>query len=129
KVTAEIDARTIDTREPKRDDHLRSADFLDVENHPTIRFESRKIERAGEGKYRVTGALTIRGATKEVVLDVTDEGRVKSAWGQAVDGLRATTKIDRRDWGLQWRQALETGGVLGGNEVNITISAEAIKQS
>jgi polyisoprenoid-binding protein YceI len=123
-----IDARTIDTRADQRDAHLRSADFLDVENHPTITFRSRKIERKGEDRYAVTGELTIRGVTKPVVLDVTEGGRAKSPWGQTVVGFRATTKIDRREFGLKWNQALETGGVLVGNDVQIVIEAEAIRE-
>jgi polyisoprenoid-binding protein YceI len=123
-----IDATTIDTREEKRDAHLRSADFLEAEQHPNILFRSTKIERKGENRYAVTGDLTIRGVTKQVVLDVTEEGRAKSPWGQTVVGFRATTAVDRRDFGLKWNQALETGGVLVGNEVKIAIEAEAVRQ-
>jgi polyisoprenoid-binding protein YceI len=122
-----IDARTIDTRADQRDAHLRSADFLDVENHPTITFRSRKIERKGEDRYAVTGELTIRGVTKPVVLDVTEGGRAKSPWGQTVVGFRATTKIDRREFGLKWNQALETGGLLVGRTIDIELDVQAVK--
>jgi polyisoprenoid-binding protein YceI len=127
-ATVEIDAASLDTREDKRDTHLRSADFLDVENYPKIRFSTRRIEETGAGEYRVTGDLTIRDRTHEVVLEVTDEGRAKSPWGQEVAAFRATTAIDRRDWKMEWNQTLETGGILVGNEVKITIEAEAIRE-
>jgi polyisoprenoid-binding protein YceI len=123
-----IDAATIDTRVAQRDAHLRSADFLDSETYPSITFRTTTIERKGENRYQVTGDLTIRGVTKPVVLDVTEGGRAKSPWGQTVIGFRATTKIDRRDYGLKWNQALETGGVLVGNEVQIAIEVEAVQE-
>ena len=123
-----IDAASIDTRVEQRDAHLRSADFLEAETYPTIAFRTTGIARKGENRYDVTGDLTIRGVTKSVVLDVTEEGRARSPWGQTVVGFRATTTIDRRDYGLRWNQAIETGGVLVGNEVKIAIEAEAVKQ-
>jgi polyisoprenoid-binding protein YceI len=127
-VEVEIDAASLDTREDRRDTHLRSADFLEVEAHPTITFRSKRVVPKGDNRYEVTGALTIRGVTREVVLTVTEEGRAKSPWGQEVVGFTADTKIDRLDYGLKWNQALETGGVLVGNEVKIHIEVEAIKQ-
>lgn len=128
-VTAEIAAASIDTGAADRDKHLRSADFLDVEKHPTITFRSKRVEGAmgKEGdRFKVTGDLTIRGTTMEVTLDVTFEGRGKDPWGNQRAGARATTEIDRREWGLKWNQALETGGILVGNNVRIEIEAQAV---
>ena len=127
-VVAEIDASTINTREPQRDAHLRSADFLDAANYPAIRFQSKKVERVGPGNYRVTGDLTIRGVSREVVLTVdgpTPES--KDPWGMTRSGAEATTTIRRKDFGLTWNQALETGGVLVGDEVEIGIDVELVK--
>jgi polyisoprenoid-binding protein YceI len=126
-VEAEIDAATIDTRAEQRDAHLRSADFFDVEKYPTITFRSRRVERVSDGRYRIVGDLTIRGVTREVVLDATEEGRGRDPWGGDRLGFSATTTIDRRDFGLTWNQALETGGVLVGNEIKISIDVEAVK--
>lgn len=128
KIEVEIDAASIDTREPKRDAHLRSPDFLDVEQYPHITFTSRRIERKGENAFNITGDLTIRDVTREVVLDARYEGRGNDPWGGERLGASATTTIDRRDYGLTWNQALETGGVLVGNEVKISLEIEAVKQ-
>ena len=128
-VVVEIDAASIDTRTEQRDQHLRSADFLDVENNPKVTFRSTKVEGASleAGKsFRVTGDLTIRGTTREVVLDATFEGRGRDPWGGERVGFSADTKIDRRDFGLTWNAALEAGGVLVGNEIRIHIEAEAV---
>jgi len=130
-VNVEIDAGSIDTGAADRDAHLRSADFLDVENHPKITFRSKRVEGAAnrEGdEFRVLGDLGIRGKTIEVALDVTYTGRGKDPWGGERAGANATTDIDRREWGLQWNQALETGGVLVGNKVKIEIDVQAVKQ-
>ena len=130
-VNVEIDAVSIDTGAADRDAHLRSADFLDVENHPKITFRSKRVEGAAnrEGdEFRVLGDLDIRGKTIEVALDVTYTGRGKDPWGGERAGANATTDIDRREWGLQWNQALETGGVLVGNKVKIEIDVQAVKQ-
>lgn len=126
-VTAEVDAATIDTRVDQRDAHLRSADFLDVEHFPTITFRSTWVAPAGEGRATVEGDLTIRGVTKPIVLDVTEEGRLKDPYGNDRIGFSATARLDRRDYGLLWNQALEAGGVLVGNEVRITIEVEATR--
>ncbi|HEX6939236.1 MAG TPA: YceI family protein [Longimicrobiales bacterium] len=126
-VEVEIAAASIDTRVADRDAHLRSADFLDVENHPKLTFRSRRIEPAGEGAFRVVGDLTIRGTTREVVLDVEDQGRGKDPWGGERAAFSATTEIDRRDYGLVWNAALETGGVLVGDNVRINIEVEAVR--
>lgn len=131
-VNVEIAAASLDTGVADRDGHLRSADFLDVEKFPTLTFTSKRIEGAfaKEGDaFTLTGDLTIRGVTKEVTLEGTYEGTGKDPWGGTRAGARATTKIDRRDWGLVWNQALETGGILVANDVRIEIELQAVKQS
>lgn len=128
-VEAKIDVASIDTRNEERDQHLRSADFFDVENHPYITFKSRRIDRAGENEYKVVGDLTIRGVTREVVLDATFQGQAKSPWGQQVAGFSATTKLNRKEYGLTWNTVLETGGVLVGDEVQVEIQVELIQQA
>lgn len=128
-VVVEIDASTIGTRDEQRDAHLRSADFMDVENYPKIVFRSRRIEPVAENRFRVVGDLAIRGVTREVVLEATDEGRGKDPWGGERAGFSATTRIDRLDYGLTWNQALETGGILVGNEVVISLEVEAVKSA
>lgn len=126
-VEVEIDAASIDTRSADRDAHLRSADFLDVENHPKLTFRGRRIEAAGEGEFRLIGDLTIRGTTREVVLDVEDGGRAADPWGGERAAFSAKTKIDRRDFGLEWNQTLETGGVLVGHDVRISLEVELVR--
>lgn len=128
-VEVEIPAASIDTGVEQRDAHLRSADFLDVENHPLITFRSRRIEGAPRNpgdRFRVIGDLTIRGTTREVVLDATYEGVGVDPWGGQRAGFSASTKIDRRDFGLTWNQVLEAGGVLVSNEIRIEIEAQAV---
>jgi polyisoprenoid-binding protein YceI len=130
-VEVEIAAASIDTGSPDRDTHLRSADFLDVENHPTITFRSKSVDGAAkkEGdRFGVTGDLTIRGTTMEVTLDCQYEGTGKDPWGGTRSGARAAATIDRRQWGLTWNQALEAGGILVANEVRIQIEVQAVKQ-
>lgn len=132
RVNVEIDAASLDTGVADRDTHLRSADFLDVQNHPMITFRSKRVEGAAKGegdRFRVTGDLTIRGKTMEVTLDCEFEGTGKDPWGGTRAGARATARIDRREWGLKWNQALETGGVLVANEVKIEIEVQAVKQA
>ncbi len=126
-VEAVLRGASLDTRSEQRDQHLRSADFLDTEKFPVITFKSKRIEGSKE-QFRVTGDLTIRGTTKEITLDVTFEGKGKDPWGGERVGFAATGKIDRRDYGLTWNQALETGGVLVANEIKITIEAQATKE-
>jgi polyisoprenoid-binding protein YceI len=126
-ATAEIDVTSIDTRQEQRDVHLRSADFFDVENFPSIRFRSTRVESKGGGSYDVAGELTIRDVTREVVLQTTDEGRGGDPWGGQRAAFSATTKIDRRDFGLTWNQALETGGVLVGNDITINLEVQAVR--
>jgi polyisoprenoid-binding protein YceI len=127
-VTAEIDATSIDTRQEQRDAHLRSADFFDVENHPTLRFRSTSVTKSGDG-FDVAGELTIRDVTRPVVLHATDEGRGGDPWGGERAAFSATTSIDRRDFGLTWNQALETGGVLVSNDIRISLEVQAVKQA
>ena len=127
-VTVTIGTASIDTREPKRDEHLRSADFFDVENFPTLTFVSRRVEPTGNG-YNVTGDLTIRGVTRSVSLDVVDEGRIRDPWGGHRAGFTARCIIQRRDFGLTWNAALETGGVVVGDEVKLVIDVELVQQA
>lgn len=132
RVEVDIEAASIDTGVADRDAHLRSADFLDVENHPRLTFRSTRIEGAyaKEGdRFRIVGQLTIRGTSMEVTLDAAFEGLGKDPWGGERAGFAARTEIDRREWGLKWNQALETGGVLVGHAVRIEIEAQAVKQT
>ena len=126
-VEVRIDTRTIDTRVEQRDAHLRSADFLDVETYPEIVFRSRRVEPTGERTFRVVGDLTIRDVTREVVLEAREEGRGRDPWGGERAGFSASTRIKRGDYGLKWNQALETGGVLVGEEVRISVEAELVR--
>lgn len=130
RVEVEIDAASIDTGVADRDAHLRSADFLDVENHPKIRFRSTRVTGAHkkEGdRFRIAGDLEIRGKSMPVELDATFEGLGKDPWGKQRAGFGARGEIDRHQWGLRWNQALETGGVLVGQKVRIEIEAQAVK--
>lgn len=127
---AEVDVTTIDTREPKRDAHLKSADFFDVQKHPVMTFKSTRVEPAGEGKLKLTGDLTIRGVTRQVVFDV--EGPTPPIRGPANMeriGATATARINRKDFGMTWNRLLEAGGVTVGDEVTITIDAELIRRT
>jgi polyisoprenoid-binding protein YceI len=129
-VEVEIAAASIDTGVTDRDAHLRSADFLDVENHPTITFRSKRVEGAmkKEGdRFKVVGDLTIRGKAIEVTLDSTYLGTGKDPWGNIKGAAEASAKIDRREWGLTWNQALETGGILVSNDVRIDVQVQAVK--
>jgi polyisoprenoid-binding protein YceI len=127
---ATIDTTSINTREPQRDEHLKSADFLDVANFPAITFKSKKIVPAGKDAYEVSGDLTIRGVTREVKLLVealTPES--KDPWGFLRRGATATTTINRKDFGLVWNVALETGGFVVGDDVHITIDVELVRKA
>ncbi len=128
-VEISIETKSINTREAKRDEHLRSPDFFDAANHPAITFKSTKVTKAGKNKFKVTGDLTMRGVTKPVTLDVTVTDAVKSPWGQSVRGVSATGKLNRKDWGLSWNKGLETGGLLVGDEVQLNIDAEFVEKS
>lgn len=127
-VSVSIDAASIDTREPQRDAHLRSADFFDVEKFPTITFASTGVKRTGDDAFQLGGSLTMHGITRPITLAVTDEGRAKDPWGGERRAFSATGKVNRKDFGLLWNQALETGGVLVGDEVKISIEVELVKQ-
>src|SRR5262249_45668916 len=124
----EIDATTIDTREPQRDGHLKSPDFLDVEKFPKLIFKSTGVSGSAD-HFKVTGDLTIHGVTKPVTLDVTAEGRAKDPWGGERAGFTATTSLKRGEFGLNWNQVLEAGGFLVGDEVKISIDAELLKKA
>jgi polyisoprenoid-binding protein YceI len=128
RVEAYIEASTINTRDAQRDAHLKSADFFDVENFPTLTFRSTHIDRAGDDELRVAGDLTMHGVTRSVIFTV--EGPTapgKDPWGNARVGLSAVTKINRKDFGLTWNAALETGGILVGEDVTITLDVEFVK--
>lgn len=124
-VEAIIDAASIDTREAKRDEHLRSGDFFDVAKYPTIAFRSKRVNQKGEGQYQVVGDLTIHGVTQEVALDVEGlDSEMKDPWGNVKIGASASTKIKRKDFGLSWNAALEAGGVLVGDDVSIALDLQ-----
>jgi polyisoprenoid-binding protein YceI len=128
-VEADIDVKSLTTRDEQRDTHLKSADFFDVEKYPAMHFVSRKVVPNGGGELKVAGDLTIHGVTRQVTLDV--EGptpEVKDPWGNVKAGITATGKINRKDFGLTWNVALETGGVLVGEDVQIHIEAELARQ-
>jgi polyisoprenoid-binding protein YceI len=127
-VDVSIDVSTVDTREPARDNDLRSDKFFDVAHFPTMTFKSKKVEQTAPGKLKVTGDLTIRGVTKEVVLDVDGPtAPVKDPWGNQRVAVSATTKVNRQDYGVKWNATLDNGGVVVGDDVNITIDAELVK--
>jgi polyisoprenoid-binding protein YceI len=124
-VEATIDAASLNTRIAKRDEHLKSPDFFDVARYPTITFKSKKIEAAGDGKFKVTGDLTMHGVTKEVVLNVEGTPKpIKDPTGKLRIGGGAATRINRKDFGINYNRVLETGGVVVGDEVDITIDVE-----
>jgi polyisoprenoid-binding protein YceI len=128
RVEATIDASSINTREAQRDAHLKSADFFDVENYPALSFRSRTVKRTGDDELAVTGDLTIHGVTREVVFKVEGPTAAgKDPWGNTRVGLSAVTKINRKDFGLTWNAALETGGILVGDEVTITLDVQFVK--
>jgi polyisoprenoid-binding protein YceI len=127
-VTAKIDAASIDTASEQRDGHLRSADFFDVEKFPAITFAGKRIVGDAFGDFKLVGDLTIRDVTKEVTLDVTYEGRAKDPWGNSRLGYTASGKIRRTDFGLNWNQALEAGGVLVSEDVKISVEASFVRK-
>jgi polyisoprenoid-binding protein YceI len=129
RLDVEIRADCIETGVAQRDEHLRSADFLDAERFPSLAFRSTSFTRAGKDRLQVAGDLTIRDVTRPVVLDVVERGSVEDPWGGRRAGYQATTKIDRKDFGLTWNQALEAGGVLVGDEVEITLEGELLLES
>ena len=128
-VEATLDVSTLNTGEGQRDTHVKSGDFLDVEKYPTITFKSTKVQRKSNEEYEVSGELTLHGVTRPVTLEVEGPSpQHKDPWGNTRIGLSATTKINRKDFGLTYNAALETGGVLIGEEVHVTIDVELIKQ-
>jgi len=129
KVEVIIHAASLNTQNPNRDEHLRSADFFDVAKYPTITFQSKRIEKVGEGKLRVIGDLAMHGVTKEVVLNVEGPTTEVQVGPTARIGASATTKLNRRDFGLTWNRVLEAGGVTVGDEVMIYIELELIKKN
>lgn len=128
RVSVRIDAGSIDTREPKRDEHLRSADFFDAVDHPDITFESKRVEKLKGDRYRVIGDLTIRGTTAEVELDAEYLGAGKDPWGNQRVAFSAHTSLSRKQFGLTWNQVLETGGVLVGDQIEIALDVQAVSE-
>jgi polyisoprenoid-binding protein YceI len=129
-VEITIEAASVNTREPQRDEHLRSADFFDVANYPTLTFRSKRVEALGAENFKLTGDLTIRGVTKEVTFDVEGPtASVKDPWGNIRAGVTASAKINRKDFGVAFNALTETGGMVVGEEVKITIEAELIQQA
>jgi polyisoprenoid-binding protein YceI len=129
-IDATIDANSISTRETDRDNHLKSADFLDAANHPTITFKSTKVNNAGDGVYNVTGDLTIRGTSKPVVLKIEDiSDDTKDPWGLLRRGATATTTINRKEFGVNFHAVLETGGIMVGDDVQISLDIEIVRPS
>jgi polyisoprenoid-binding protein YceI len=129
-VEVSIDVSTVDTREPDRDKDLRSDRFFDVAHFPTMTFKSKKVEQAGAGKLKVTGDLTIRGTTKEVVLDVDGPAApMKDPWGNLRTAATATAKVNRQDFGVKWNAKLDNGGVVVGDDVSITIDVELLQKA
>ena len=129
-VDVTVDVTTVDTREPGRDNDLRSDKFFDVARFPTMTFKSKKVEQSSPGRLKITGDLTIRGTTKEVILDVEGPtAPVKDPWGNQRAAATATSKINRQDFGVKWNATMDNGGVVVGDDVNITIDVEMIKQA
>jgi len=126
-VSARIDATGIDTRNPDRDAHLRSADFLDVANHPAVTFRSTAVRSKGGGEHEVQGELTIRGATRPVTLAAEVSDEIKDPWGNVKRGVFATARLERKAWGLTWNAVMESGGIVVGDTVEVTIEAELIR--
>lgn len=128
KIEVTIQAASVNTKEAQRDGHLKSADFFETEKYPTITFKSKRVEKLDDEHARLVGNLTIKDVTKEVTLNVEYAGQGKSPWGTIVAGFTAQTKISRKEWGLTWNVALETGGMLVGDDIAINIELELIKQ-
>lgn len=129
KVTVSIDTGSIDTKEPQRDEHLRSADFFDAVNHPKVTFESTSVQKLDGEHYKVIGNLTIRGVTKPVTLDTEYFGRQKDPWGGERTGFSAKTSVDRKDFELKFNMPLDGGGVMVGDKVDITLDVQAVKEA
>jgi polyisoprenoid-binding protein YceI len=128
-VTATIDAKGIDTREAKRDEHLRGPDFLDVAKYPTITFKSKQITKVSDTQYKVTGDLTLHGITKEVTLAVEGSPKpLKDPFGNTKLGGTATTKLNRQDFGIAWSKSLDGGGLVVGDDIDVTVDVELIRK-
>ena len=128
-ITVSIDPASLNTRDAKRDDHLRGPDFFDVAKYPAITFKSKSIAAAGPGAFKVTGDLTMHGVTKEIVLDVSDvTPAITDPSGKTRAGARATTKLNRKDFGINWSKAMDNGGLVVGDDVAVTVDVEAVKQ-
>ena len=126
-VNVAIEAASVDTGNAQRDGHLRSADFFDVEAFPELRFRSTRIDKRGDDRYAVVGQLTIRDVTRDVSLDVEFGGRARDPWGNERVGFVATASVDRKEFGLRWNQALETGGVLVGDRIDIELELQGVR--
>ena len=127
KIDVTIKATSINTDDAKRDEHLRSGDFFDVANHPTITFKSKSMKKTGKGTYKLSGDFTMRGVTKPVTLDVKYGGMQKSPWGQTVAGFKITGKINRKDYGVSWSKMLDQGGAVVGDVVDLVANIEITK--
>jgi polyisoprenoid-binding protein YceI len=127
-VEASIDVSAVESGDPKRDEHLRSADFFHAENYPRVTFRSTSVEDHGNGEFTLVGDLTVRETTRPVTLHGEFLGSQVSPWGDTRIGFSAETEVNRKDWGLEWNVALETGGVLVGDKVKLTIDAEWVKE-
>ena len=128
-IDVRIRTESINTRDQQRDGHLRSGDFFDTENHPWMSFRSNRVEKLDDRNAKVHGALTIRDVTRPVVLDVEFNGMARSPWGTESAGFSAHARVNRKEFGLTWNQALETGGLLVGEEVKIEIELELVKEN
>jgi polyisoprenoid-binding protein YceI len=128
KVEIEIGTASIDTRAEQRDAHLRSADFFDVEKFPSMKFTSKRIDGDINGEFKIVGDLTIRNQTREVVLDAEFQGKTRDPWGGDRMGFEAKGKVNRKDFGLHWNQALEAGGFVLGDDIKLSIEVELVKQ-
>ena len=128
KFSGTVDVNTVNTSNSARDKHLKASDFFDVAKYPSMKFESTSVTSVSSDRIKITGKLTIKDVTKKVKFDVTYNGQAKSPWGQTAAGFKATSSINRFDYGLTWSKALEAGGLLVGDIVNITLKLELIKQ-
>jgi polyisoprenoid-binding protein YceI len=128
-VAAQVETASIDTRDERRDGHLRSADFFEADKYPTITFKSTKVEKTGDETYRVLGILDMHGVQKEVAFNAEYSGQHKDAYGNIRAGLNATTQLNRKDFGLNWNAALEAGGVLVSDSVKLEIDLSVTQQS
>lgn len=127
RAEAVIEAASVNTREPKRDAHLRSADFFDAAAYPEFTFRSKRVQKIANNRFELAGDLTMRGVSREVILDVEASPVVEGMGGEKRIGVRATTRLDRQDFGVKWNRALDAGGVVVGNEVDITLDLELVR--